>query len=160
MYGIPEYNCAILATFAPPPGGRTFPTAISLLSALSKISPFIHISLCDPFDINDGGESGGEQGTITHPIFEGSTFDLTRVSLNTAASRSSGTQSLKPPFLACSSVRSYVKQSSGRKISFSLPRSRTGMRGSIKEPGGKSRRMLTHPCYRCPNGTDDNDIIS
>lgn len=35
-----------------------------------------------------------------HPIFDGSTLLRTRVSLNTAASRSSGTQSLNPPFLA------------------------------------------------------------
>jgi hypothetical protein len=24
----------------------------------------------------------------------------------------------------------------------------------------KGKRMLTHPCNRCPNSTDDNDIIS
>jgi hypothetical protein len=47
-----------------------------------------------------------ETKKITHPIFAGSTLDLTRVSLNTAASRSSGTQSLNPPFLAYSSVPS------------------------------------------------------
>jgi hypothetical protein len=35
VYGIPAASCAILATLAPPPGGRTFPTAISLVVSIS-----------------------------------------------------------------------------------------------------------------------------
>ena len=30
VYGMPAYSCAMRATLAPPPGGRTLPTATSL----------------------------------------------------------------------------------------------------------------------------------
>lgn len=63
VLGMPAYKAAIRATVAPPPGGRTFPTA-------------------------------------TSSINEGLTPLRSMTPLKTAASRSSGHASLRPPFFA------------------------------------------------------------